>query len=193
MGTADFPSAEAGAKSPLARPHLRGRGGHGRVLRHRFRDRDQGRGRRVGTYQARDPRGRSWSISSPAPPIMEGEHRPRAAMRSIPARTRRSWARSRPCSTPACDPPWRRTGATSTFHGFDRGVVYLHMQGACAGCPSSTLTLKMGTRTCCGTTSPKCSRCALSTSEPPDPRLRHIGRALRGRFAVGRPGAGRGP
>jgi Fe-S cluster biogenesis protein NfuA len=22
--------------------------------------------------------------------------------------------------------------------------VYLHMQGACAGCPSSTLTLKMG-------------------------------------------------
>ena len=29
-------------------------------------------------------------------------------------------------------------------HGFDRGIVYLHMQGACAGCPSSTLTLKMG-------------------------------------------------
>ena len=28
--------------------------------------------------------------------------------------------------------------------GFDRGIVYLHMQGACAGCPSSTLTLKMG-------------------------------------------------
>ena len=32
----------------------------------------------------------------------------------------------------------------NTFHGFDRGVVYLHMQGACAGCPSSTMTLKMG-------------------------------------------------
>ena len=29
-------------------------------------------------------------------------------------------------------------------HGFDRGIVYLHMKGACAGCPSSTLTLKMG-------------------------------------------------
>ena len=26
----------------------------------------------------------------------------------------------------------------------ERGVVYLHMQGACAGCPSSTMTLKMG-------------------------------------------------
>ncbi len=35
-------------------------------------------------------------------------------------------------------------GGDITFHGFDRGVVYLHMQGACAGCPSSTLTLKMG-------------------------------------------------
>ena len=35
-------------------------------------------------------------------------------------------------------------GGDITFHGFDRGVVYLHMKGACAGCPSSTLTLKMG-------------------------------------------------
>ena len=35
-------------------------------------------------------------------------------------------------------------GGDITFHGFDRGVVYLHMKGACAGCPSSSLTLKMG-------------------------------------------------
>lgn len=35
-------------------------------------------------------------------------------------------------------------GGDITFHGFERGVVYLHMQGACAGCPSSTITLKMG-------------------------------------------------
>ena len=35
-------------------------------------------------------------------------------------------------------------GADITFHGFDRRLVYLHMKGACAGCPSSTLTLKMG-------------------------------------------------
>ena len=31
-----------------------------------------------------------------------------------------------------------------TLHGFERGVVYLHMRGACAGCPSSTITLKNG-------------------------------------------------
>ena len=35
-------------------------------------------------------------------------------------------------------------GGDIVFHGFDQGVVYLHMQGACAGCPSSTATLKMG-------------------------------------------------
>ncbi len=35
-------------------------------------------------------------------------------------------------------------GGDIVFHGFEDGVVYLHMQGACAGCPSSTATLKMG-------------------------------------------------
>lgn len=41
-------------------------------------------------------------------------------------------------------PAVAQDGGDITFHGFDRGVVYLHMQGACAGCPSSTITLKMG-------------------------------------------------
>ena len=41
-------------------------------------------------------------------------------------------------------PAVAQDGGDITFHGFDRGVVYLHMQGACAGCPSTTLTLKMG-------------------------------------------------
>ena len=41
-------------------------------------------------------------------------------------------------------PAVAQDGGDITFHGFDRGLVYLHMQGACAGCPSSTLTLKMG-------------------------------------------------
>ena len=41
-------------------------------------------------------------------------------------------------------PAVAQDGGDITFHGFDRGVVYLHLQGACAGCPSSTLTLKMG-------------------------------------------------
>ena len=35
-------------------------------------------------------------------------------------------------------------GGDIIFHGFEEGIVYLHMQGACSGCPSSTITLKMG-------------------------------------------------
>jgi Fe-S cluster biogenesis protein NfuA len=41
-------------------------------------------------------------------------------------------------------PAVAQDGGDITFHGFEKGVVFLHMQGACAGCPSSTLTLKMG-------------------------------------------------
>lgn len=41
-------------------------------------------------------------------------------------------------------PAVAQDGGDIVFHGYDEGVVYLHMQGACAGCPSSTLTLKMG-------------------------------------------------
>jgi len=35
-------------------------------------------------------------------------------------------------------------GGDIVFESFDDGIVYLQMQGACAGCPSSTATLKMG-------------------------------------------------
>ena len=35
-------------------------------------------------------------------------------------------------------------GGDITFKGFRDGQVYLHMQGACSGCPSSTATLKSG-------------------------------------------------
>ncbi len=35
-------------------------------------------------------------------------------------------------------------GGDITFQGFKQGIVYLKMQGACAGCPSSTATLKNG-------------------------------------------------
>ena len=35
-------------------------------------------------------------------------------------------------------------GGDIIYHSFEEGIVYLHMQGACSGCPSSTATLKMG-------------------------------------------------
>ena len=35
-------------------------------------------------------------------------------------------------------------GGDIIYNNFEDGVVYLEMQGACSGCPSSTATLKMG-------------------------------------------------
>jgi Fe-S cluster biogenesis protein NfuA len=41
-------------------------------------------------------------------------------------------------------PAVAQDGGDIIFRKFENGVVYLHMQGACSGCPSSTATLKMG-------------------------------------------------
>lgn len=41
-------------------------------------------------------------------------------------------------------PAVAQDGGDITFHSFEDGIVYLKMQGACSGCPSSTLTLKSG-------------------------------------------------
>ena len=38
-------------------------------------------------------------------------------------------------------------GGEITFAGFQDGIVQLVLQGSCAGCPSSTVTLKMGIET----------------------------------------------
>jgi Fe-S cluster biogenesis protein NfuA len=35
-------------------------------------------------------------------------------------------------------------GGDIVFNRYEDGVVYVHMQGSCAGCPSSTMTLKQG-------------------------------------------------
>ncbi len=41
-------------------------------------------------------------------------------------------------------PAVAQDGGDITFHGYRDGIVHLRMQGACAGCPSSTATLKHG-------------------------------------------------
>ena len=41
-------------------------------------------------------------------------------------------------------PAVARDGGDIIFENFDKGVVYLTLKGACAGCPSSTATLKQG-------------------------------------------------
>ncbi len=41
-------------------------------------------------------------------------------------------------------PAVAQDGGDIIFHRFEDGVVYLTMQGACSGCPSSTMTLQHG-------------------------------------------------
>ena len=41
-------------------------------------------------------------------------------------------------------PAVQMDGGDIEFDRFEDGVVYLHMRGACSGCPSSTATLKSG-------------------------------------------------
>jgi Fe-S cluster biogenesis protein NfuA len=41
-------------------------------------------------------------------------------------------------------PAVAQDGGDIIFDRYDDGIVYLHMQGSCSGCPSSTATLKAG-------------------------------------------------
>ncbi|QLH38363.1 MAG: NifU family protein [Defluviicoccus sp.] len=41
-------------------------------------------------------------------------------------------------------PAVAQDGGDIIFRAYEDGVVYLHMQGACSGCPSSTMTLRHG-------------------------------------------------
>ena len=41
-------------------------------------------------------------------------------------------------------PAVAQDGGDITFRGYEDGIVYLNMKGACSGCPSSTATLKHG-------------------------------------------------
>ncbi len=41
-------------------------------------------------------------------------------------------------------PAVAQDGGDIVFHGYKEGIVFLHMRGACAGCPSSTATLQHG-------------------------------------------------
>lgn len=41
-------------------------------------------------------------------------------------------------------PAVAQDGGDIVFHGYRDGIVSLHMRGACAGCPSSTATLRHG-------------------------------------------------
>jgi len=142
LGTADFPNADAAAKSPLAK-RIFATGGVSGVF--------------FGTdfVTVTKAEGMEWDHIKPAilGAIMEhyqsgaatiegegaaGGHAEHTGEDGDIVRQIKELLDTR------VRPAVAQDGGDITFHGFDRGVVYLHMQGACAGCPSSTLTLKMG-------------------------------------------------
>jgi Fe-S cluster biogenesis protein NfuA len=141
VGTADFPTEAAAATSPLAR----------RIF---------AAGQVTGVFLGTDfvtvtkAEGTDWAHVKPGilgaimehfqsgAPAIEGEAAAEHAVHTGPdgdiVRQIKELLDTR------VRPAVAQDGGDITFHGFDRGVVYLHMKGACAGCPSSTLTLKMG-------------------------------------------------
>jgi Fe-S cluster biogenesis protein NfuA len=143
MGTADFPSAETAEKSPLAR---------------RIFGVDNVTGVFFGTDFVTVTKAESaeWDHLKPAilgaimehfqsgDPVMDGEAQASGGHAEHDGEDGEVVGQIKTLLDTRVRPAVAQDGGDITFHGFDRGVVYLHMQGACAGCPSSTLTLKMG-------------------------------------------------
>ena len=142
-GTADFPTAEAAEVSPLARRIFAVPGVSGVFF-----------GSDFVTVTKTDLD--SWDHVKPAvlgaimehfqsgAPVMEGDGQAAGGHADHSGPDAAIVSQIKELLDTRVRPAVAQDGGDITFHGFDRGVVYLHMQGACAGCPSSTLTLKMG-------------------------------------------------
>ena len=141
-GTADFPSADAGAASPLARRLFAVEGVTGVFLGNDF-------------VTVTKDEARAWDHMKPAVlgAIMEHFQSGEAAVEGAAqeAHAANHDAEDAPVVGQIKElldtrvrPAVAQDGGDITFHGYERGVVYLQMKGACAGCPSSTMTLKMG-------------------------------------------------
>lgn len=140
-GTADFPDPQAAASSPLARAIFAVEGVTGVFLGHDF----------ITVTKAEAV---EWAHIKPAilGAILEHLQSGRPAIEGAQAAEHAGHdgadaeivSQIKELLDTRVRPAVAQDGGDITFHGFDRGVVYLHMKGACAGCPSSTLTLKMG-------------------------------------------------
>ena len=142
-GTADFPTADAAVKSPLAQRVFAVDGVTAVFFGHDF----------VTVTKAEAT---EWDHIKPAilgaimehfqsgQPVIEGEGPAASGHADHDGPDAQIVGQIKELLDTRVRPAVAQDGGDITFHGFDRGIVYLHMQGACAGCPSSTLTLKMG-------------------------------------------------
>ncbi|MEX0280402.1 MAG: NifU family protein [Arenibacterium sp.] len=142
-GTADFPSPEAAEKSPLASRIFAVDGVDGvffgndfvTVTKAEAVDWDQIKPAILGAVMEHYQSGQ---------PVMDDGHEVASGHAEHNGEDAEVVGQIKQLLDSRVRPAVAQDGGDITFHGFDRGVVYLHMQGACAGCPSSTLTLKMG-------------------------------------------------
>lgn len=143
MGTADFPEKEAAEKSPLAKRIFAALGVTGVFFGTDF----------ITVTKDADA---EWDHIKPAIlgaimehfqsglPVMDGDAAPASGHAQHDGEDSAIVEQVKELLDTRVRPAVAQDGGDITFHGFDRGVVYLQMQGACAGCPSSTMTLKMG-------------------------------------------------
>ena len=142
QGTADFPDTESAAPSPLARRLFDIPGVTGVFLGHDFVTVTKADATEWDHVKPAILGGIMEHFQSGAPAIegeaqaAHGANHDEADSAIVGQITELLDTRVRPAVA--------QDGGDITFHGFDRGVVYLQMKGACAGCPSSTLTLKHG-------------------------------------------------
>lgn len=138
-GTADFPSAATASKSPLAERLFQVNGVTGVFLGTDF----------ITVTKRMD---KEWHLLKPAVlgVIMEHFTSGRPVMVADANTATQDGEDSEIVQTikelidTRVRPAVAQDGGDIVFRSFENGVVYLHMQGSCSGCPSSTATLKMG-------------------------------------------------
>ncbi|MDA8230418.1 MAG: NifU family protein [Magnetospirillum sp.] len=137
-GTADFPDAAKAARSPLATRLFQVPGVASVFLGSDF----------ITVGKAADA---DWSVLKPLvlaaimehfaanqPVVTSGDHSADAGEDSAVV------AQIKELLDTRVRPAVAQDGGDIIFRGFEDGIVYLHLQGACSGCPSSTATLKHG-------------------------------------------------
>jgi len=141
VGTANFPSAESAARSPLAQRLFEVEGVTGVFLGTDFVTVSKAdtidwyvlKPSILGVIMEHFTAGRPVILAETA----EGSEAQSAEDSEIEAQIRELIdTRVRPAVA--------QDGGDIIFQGYEHGVVYLHMQGSCSGCPSSTMTLKAG-------------------------------------------------
>jgi Fe-S cluster biogenesis protein NfuA len=138
-GTADFPSAAGAGRSPLAERLFAVEGVTSVFLGHDFITVTKSGGSEwhilkpmiLGAVMEHFSSGRPVILADSANPEAAGDEDEivREIKELLDTRVR---------------PAVAQDGGDITFDRFEDGVVYLHLQGSCSGCPSSTATLKSG-------------------------------------------------